>query len=205
MSKPKTIWRICILMEDGYVNFDPGYYLQDHTWSKIIMDAPVLERLRSVMEQTEFDVYLNLCEGYEEPDYSGLDIVRALEKLRLPFTGADSQFYAPSREEMQAVAERHEIGFARGVNIPDVGEAGVLTEGLSYPLMVKHPNSYGSTGMTRNSRVETLRSCADRSGGSAKTLEARVWRNSSMGGSSQLLLWITPMILLIPLYIRLLN
>jgi D-alanine-D-alanine ligase len=157
MSKPETGLRICILMEDGYVNFDPGYYLINYTWTAVIMESPVLERLRSVKEQNDFDVYLNLCEGYEEPDYSGLDVVLALEALNLPFTGADSTFYEPSREEMQVVAERHGIGFVRGVNVSDVGEVEALTEDLSYPLMVKHPNSYGSTGMTRKSRVETLK------------------------------------------------
>jgi D-alanine-D-alanine ligase len=157
MSKPETSLRICILMEDGYVNFDPGYYLNDYTWEKVIMESPVLERLRSVQEQSNFDVYLNLCEGYEEPYYSGLDVVRALEKLHLPFTGADSKFYTPSRDEMQSVAERHGIGFARGVNVPDVGKVEALVDGLRYPLIVKHPNSYGSVGMTRKSRVETLK------------------------------------------------
>jgi len=156
MLKPETSLRICILMEDGYVNFDPGYYLEDHTWTKITMDSPVLKRLRLLKEQNEFDIYLNLCEGYEEPYYSGLEVVRALEKLNLPFTGADSRFYEPSREDMQVAAERYGIRFARGVNVSNVGEVEVLTESLRYPLMVKHPNSYGSTGMTRKSRVESV-------------------------------------------------
>jgi hypothetical protein len=34
--------------------------------------------------------------------------------LNLPFTGADSRFYNPAREQMQAVAENQGIGFARG-------------------------------------------------------------------------------------------
>jgi len=157
MSKPVTGLRVCILMEDGYVNFDPGYYLTDHTWKKIVMDSPVSERLRSLKEQNEFDIYLNLCEGYEEPDYSGLEVVRALEELNLPFTGSDSRFYQPSREEMQTIADKHQIGFARGVNVSDVGEVEALVKELRYPLMVKHPNSYGSTGMTRKSRVESLK------------------------------------------------
>lgn len=148
--------RICILMEDGYVNFDPGYYMNGHEWTGVVMESPVLERLRALKRQNQFDVFLNLCEGYEEPDYSGLEVVRALEKLNLPFTGADSAFYTSSRERMQVVAEENAIGFVRGINVPDVAEVEALTEGLRYPLMVKHPNSYGSTGMTRKSRVETV-------------------------------------------------
>jgi len=83
--------------------------------------------------------------------------VLALEKLDLSFTGADSGFYDPTRDEMQAVAEKHGVGFVKGVNVADLGEVEALTDGLQYPLMVKHPNSYGSTGMTRKSRVENSR------------------------------------------------
>jgi len=143
-------------MEDGYANFDPGYYLHDHVWEQHIMSSPVSGALQSLKDKNVFDVYLNLCEGYEEPYYSGMDVVRALEKLDLPFTGAGSDFYEPTREEMQSAAEECGVGFVQGVNVPDVGGVEALVEGLQYPLMVKHPNSFGSTGMTRNSRVENI-------------------------------------------------
>ncbi|MBK9926769.1 MAG: hypothetical protein IPP66_15965 [Anaerolineales bacterium] len=156
MSKPEVRLRVCILMDDGYETFDPGYYMNGCTWTVVVMTSPVMERLRSLKEQNDFDVYLNLCEGEEPPDYSGLDVVKALEKLNLPFTGSDSKFYDPTRETMQAIAKKNQIGFVQGVNVPDVAEVEALTDGLQYPLMVKHPNSYGSTGMTRKSRVENV-------------------------------------------------
>jgi len=156
MFLPAKGLHVCILMEDGYVNFDPGYYLKDYTWEKFVMSSPVLDALRTLNEQNTFDVFLNLCEGYEAPYYSGKDVVLALEKLNLPFTGANSGFYEPTREEMQSAAEECGVGFVRGGNVAGVGEVEALTEGLRYPLMVKHPNSFGSTGMTRKSRVENL-------------------------------------------------
>lgn len=156
MFMPEKGPRICVLMEDGYPDFDPGYYLGDRVWEKFIMSSPVLETLRTLKEQNAFDVYLNLCEGYEKPHYSGLDVVRALEILNLPFTGSDSRFYEPTREDMQAAAEACGVGFVNGVNVSDVGAVETLTAALRYPLMVKHPNSYGSTGMTRKSRVENV-------------------------------------------------
>ena len=108
-----------------------------------------------LLSENHFDVYFNLCDGSEDgqEDYSGLDVVYALEELRLPFTGANSCFYDPSREEMQLIAEANGIRFARGVNIRDLDELNDL-ESLRYPLMVKHPHSFASTAMTRNSRVE---------------------------------------------------
>ena len=101
-------------------------------------------------------MYLNLCDGYEESYYTGFDVVKALEQLHLPFTGADSHFYDPSREQMQAFAETNGIGFVRGVNVMNINELDAVTNDLRYPLIVKHPRSYGSTGMTRNSRVENV-------------------------------------------------
>jgi D-alanine-D-alanine ligase len=98
-----------------------------------------------------------MCEGYDDWYYTGLDVVQALEELNLPFTGADSRFYSPTRDEMQSAANAKGVGFVRGVNVPGAGQVEELVDGLRYPLMVKHPDSYGSTGMTRKSRVENVR------------------------------------------------
>ena len=157
MSMPVKGLCVCILMEDGYANFDPGYYLKDHTWEQHSVSSPVLNALKILKEQNTFDVYLNLCEGYNAPYYSGMDVVLALEKLNLPFTGANSHFYEPTREEMQSAAGECGVGFVNGVNVSEVGEVEALTGMLRYPLIVKHPNSYGSKGMTRKSRVENLK------------------------------------------------
>ncbi len=174
MSLPAKGLRVCILMEDGYANFDPGYYLKEYTWEKFVMSSPVLDSLHNLKKQNAFDVFLNLCEGYEAPHYTGMDVVLAIEDLKLPFTGADSEFYEPTREEMQSAGEGCGAGFVRGVNVTDVGEAEALTERLRYPLMVKHPNSFGSTGMTRKYRVENL-----------QDLKRQVKRISSRFGSAR--------------------
>jgi D-alanine-D-alanine ligase len=116
--------------------------------------------LRELDARNEFDVYLNICEGYENDDdsewrYQGIDVIRALEELNLPFTGADASFFDPTREEMQAAADAHGVGFAKGHRVTNVEEAQRLVKNLRYPIMVKHPRSYGSTGMFRDSRVDT--------------------------------------------------
>ena len=72
------------------------------------------------MHAKDFDVYLNLCEGYEKDDdseweYQGIDVVRALEELNLPFTGADSSFFDPTREEMQAAAIAMGLGLQKDI------------------------------------------------------------------------------------------
>jgi D-alanine-D-alanine ligase len=152
--------RICILTDEVPEDFDPAPYLQGFDWEMVTVTDPVLEVLRELDARNEFDVYLNICEGYENDDdsewkYQGIDVVKALEELNLPFTGAGSSFFDPSREEMQAAADAHGVGFAKGYRVTSVGEAQQLVKNLRYPIMVKHPKSYGSTGMFRESRVDT--------------------------------------------------
>ena len=149
--------RICVLADMELKEFDPSQYLIDYSWEMFVPQPPVVDFLCTLDNEKKFDVYFNLCDGSDDDEekYCGLDIVRALEELNLPFTGADSRFYNPTREEMQAVADSVGVRFARGVNVTDVGELDALDGTLKYPLMVKHPNSYASTAMTRNSRVDT--------------------------------------------------
>lgn len=148
--------RVCILIEDGYNSFNAYYYLQDHSLTKVVMKTPVMETLQAVSADGGFDVYLNLCEGYSGGYYTGIDVVHALEDLNLPFTGADSHFYVPTRDEMRSTGDAVDVGFVRGKNVSSVGEVDAAIEELKFPLIVKHPNSYGSTGMTRNSRVTNI-------------------------------------------------
>jgi D-alanine-D-alanine ligase-like ATP-grasp enzyme len=153
--------RICVLSDEKISDFDPSPYLQGYDWEMVTMTAPVKEKIRALAETGKYDVFLNICEGYEledsdETSYLGIEVVHALEELRLPFTGADSNCFDPTREEMQAVADANGIGFAKGYHVKSVDEAEKLVGSLRYPIMVKHPKSYGSTGMTRDSRADTL-------------------------------------------------
>lgn len=155
--------RVCILSDEEIADFNPAPYIKDFEWQMVTLTAPVMEKIRSLAETREFDVFLNLCEGYEFEDleddelgYEAIDVVKALESLHLPFTGADSHCFDPSREEMQAVAEANKISFVKGYQVKSADEAENLVKNLRYPIMVKHPKSYGSTGMTKESRADTL-------------------------------------------------
>lgn len=155
--------RICILSDEEISDFDPAPYIKDFDWQLITLTAPVREKIRALAEKKEFDVFLNICEGYEFEDsedavngYHAIEVVNALEELNLPFTGADSNCFDPTREEMQAIAEANDINFVKGYHVKNVDEAEKLVINLRYPIMVKHPKSYGSTGMTKDSRADTL-------------------------------------------------
>jgi D-alanine-D-alanine ligase len=155
--------RVCILSDEESTDFNPAPYIKDYDWQMVTLTAPVMDKIRALAEAKEFDVFLNLCEGYEFEDeedkeigYTAVEVVRALEELNLPFTGAGSNCFDPTREEMQAVANANGISFVKGYHVESVEEAEKLVKNLRYPIMVKHHNSYGSTGMTRDSRADTL-------------------------------------------------
>lgn len=152
--------RVCVLSDEEIKDFDPSPFMKDYDWEMVTVTAPVMDTLQRLVRKNEFDIYLNVCEGYEDDDddelaYKGIEVVQGLESLNLPFTGADSRFFDPTREEMQAAADANGVGFAKGYRVKNVKEAERLAGNLHYPIMVKHPKSYGSTGMFRESRVDT--------------------------------------------------
>jgi D-alanine-D-alanine ligase-like ATP-grasp enzyme len=147
---------VCVLYDDEPYGFTPAEFLKKFDWEMVLLHRPVMERLRALALESRFDVYFNLCDGASDEDYPGLDVVEALEELNLPYTGADSKFYDPTREEMQAAADAHGVGFAKGYHVTENDDLKSLVKDLRFPLMVKHPKSYSSIGMTRDSRVENL-------------------------------------------------
>lgn len=155
--------RVCILSDEEISDFNPAPFMEGYEWEMVTMTAPVRERIRALADSGRYDIFLNLCEGYEFEDaededwgYHAIEVIQALEDLNLIFTGAESKCFDPTREEMQAVADANGIGFAKGYQVKSVEEARELVSTLRYPIMVKHPKSYGSTGMFRESRADTL-------------------------------------------------
>jgi len=153
--------KICVLSDEELSDFDVSSFLKGFDYEYITMKEPVRETLLALKARNEFDIFLNVCEGYEmgsdyEGGYEGIEVVKVLEELNLPFTGADSKLFDPTREEMQAAADANDVGFAKGYRVKSVEEAEQLVKNLRYPIMVKHPQSYGSTGMIKESRCNTL-------------------------------------------------
>lgn len=155
--------RVCVLSDEVITDFDPSSFLKDYEWEMVTLTAPVMDKIRALAESKKFDLFLNVCEGYEFEDleddelgYDAIEVVEALEKLKLPFTGAGSNCFDPTREEMQAIADANGIGFAKGYQVKTVEEAETLVKSLRFPIMVKHPKSYGSMGMIKESRAENI-------------------------------------------------
>lgn len=147
--------RICLLTDESLETYNPEKYFQIYDWDLVTLQPPLLEFMQDLSRREKYDVYLNLFEGFDEDENSNFKLVQTLEKLHLPFTGADSNFYNPTREQMQAVAEANGLSFAKGFNAKLIDDL-IQAKKLSFPLIVKHPNSYASLGLTPESKVNSF-------------------------------------------------
>jgi len=156
--------RVCVLnssyehssspFKDHDPYMDPRPYL-DAPADRCLVEKAIAGRQIQELAQRGFDVFVNLCDGSWDEDRAGIEVVHALERLGQAFTGSDSTGYDPSREEMKLAAYYAEVDTPRHVLARGENEAERALGELRFPMIVKHPNSYGSIGLTRASRVAT--------------------------------------------------
>jgi D-alanine-D-alanine ligase len=108
--------------------------------------------VRTLVERG-FDVFINLCDGARDEECAGVEVVQALERRGAAYTGADAGFYEPSREAMKLACRQHGVAAPRSTFGAELGAVVRAAEALRFPLIVKHPSSYASVGLTRDSRV----------------------------------------------------
>jgi D-alanine-D-alanine ligase len=134
---------------------DPRPFLPEATWHvETLHKKTCVDQVRQCASNG-FDLFFNLCDGAADQDIPGIEVVHALEELNVPFTGATSIFYEPSREQMKQACRREHIatpGYVFARTEEDVERAATT---LRFPLFVKHHSSYASVDLSRASRVRT--------------------------------------------------
>lgn len=146
--------KVCVLSDPEWGDpFDPSYYLQGYEWELHDLHRPYVMEELTALAQRGFDVFLNMCDGAADENRPGLDVVLALEALNLPYTGAASHYYEPTREQMKNVCQIYGILAPRGIALTDTKNLKAKIKQMRYPLIVKHPNSYGSVGLIKESCV----------------------------------------------------
>jgi D-alanine-D-alanine ligase len=150
--------RICILNDPLWgESFNPEIYLENHTCKKIhVYHNKSYEIIKKVSK--DFDVFLNFCDASIVEKRPGIDVVRALEKLKVPFTGAYSFCYEPSRNKMANYCREKNILMPRALVIADLKNlTQEATQHMKYPMIVKHGNSFGSIGLIKESKVDNFK------------------------------------------------
>ena len=136
---------------------DPRPFLPEADWHVATLEGKEasVHEVERLIASDRFDLFFNLCDGAADQDIPGIEVVQALEKAGVPFAGASSNFYEPTRVEMKEACAA--VGVATPAHVmasteEDVEEA---ARTLRFPLFVKHHSSYASVDISRRSRVRT--------------------------------------------------
>lgn len=155
--------RVCVLQPDysttgvDYKNYDPPRNLSpllpgadvDH----VFLNKLTTHKQLRALAKKQYDVFVNLCEGYPDWEVPGVDVIYALETLNLPFTGPPSRVYDLPKELMKYVA------YCEGVRTPayraitELSELESVWSSLRFPLFVKPAYAGDSLGVGRDSLV----------------------------------------------------
>ena len=117
--------RICVLddvydcpaweapLEDWRV--DPTPFLKAHNWSvEGLTKETAVSRLNQ-LSRKGIDLFFNLCAGAWDEESPGIEVVQALERLNLPFTGATSE--RKGRFEIAVVEKDDEVRLTRRLSV----------------------------------------------------------------------------------------
>ncbi len=134
---------------------DPRPFMPEADWHVAVLDKRTAVRTVRSLARERFDVFFNLCDGAPGEEYPGIEVVRALERLGVPFTGADAHFYEPTRAAMKRVCRQQGVATPAHVMARNEDDVERAAERLRFPLFVKHHTSYASIDLSRASRVVT--------------------------------------------------
>ena len=150
---------ICVLTsvpDENDPPYDPSPYMNGFKWKHYLMDPKNIEEQIASLLDEGIDVFVNLCDGTPDDPLSGLEMVQAMERTGVAFTGADSLFFDPTREEMKAAARRAGVPAPKAGFVKKIEDLERATRRLRYPILVKPLHGYSSMGIYRESRVETM-------------------------------------------------
>jgi len=158
--------KVCVLQPDySNANIDYQQYDPPRDLSKLIPEAIVdhvmLNKLTTYkqlkdLKKKNYDVFVNLCEGYLEWEVPSIDVIYSLELLNLPFTGPSSLLYDPPKELMKYVAYTEGVHSPAYALIEEEENLENQIQHLSYPLFVKPAKAGDSLGIDDKSLVNNF-------------------------------------------------
>src|SRR5580658_425569 len=118
---------------------DPQRYMPGFSCTNFeIHKRTAVQQILEIARQG-FDVFFNLCDGAWAEDRPGIEVVEAMERLNLAFTGAGSRFYEPSREAMKMACHGAGVKFPAFVTVTASNQtqaAERAAAALRYPMIV---------------------------------------------------------------------
>ena len=136
--------------------YDPTPHMNGFKWTHHPMHPKGVEKQIRELMNDGVDVFVNLVDGTADDPLSGIGLVQIMEKLGAAFTGADSKFFDPSRQEMKAYSRKANVPTPNWVMVDRVEDVARVSKRLRFPVLVKPPHGYASVGITRDSRCENV-------------------------------------------------
>ena len=158
--------KVCVLQPDysttgvDYKNYDPprnlSALLPDAEVDHVFLNKLTTYRQLKDLKKKNYDIFINLCEGYLEWEVPSIDVIHSLDLLDLPYTGPSAKLYDPTKELMKYVA------YCEGVKTPGYfiieqpGDIDKVRQFLSYPMFIKPAKAGDSLGIDDNSVLRNL-------------------------------------------------
>ena len=132
---------------------DPRPFLPEAAWDYVALEKATAVETVTDLVRRGYDVFFNLCDGAADEDRPGIEVVETLEQLNVPFTGATSEYYEPTRVRMKEACRAGNIATPAWVLASGPADVERAAETLRFPLIVKHHSSSASVSLSRASRV----------------------------------------------------
>ena len=156
--------KVCVLQPDySTTSVDYQYYDPPRQISHLMPEASFeyisLNKLTTYKQLLEcskknFDIYVNLCEGYLEWEVPSIDVIQTLDLLELPYTGPTVTLYDPPKTVMKYLAYCEGVVSPQYHEIRSVNDAKKIASTASYPLFVKPAKAGDSLGIDNGSLVK---------------------------------------------------
>jgi len=156
--------KVCVLQPDySTTDVDYKYYDPPRNLSSLlpgdIVDHVFLNKLTTYKKLKElrkknYDIFVNLCEGYLEWSVPSIDVIHSFEMLNLPYTGPTPLLYDPPKELMKYVAYTCGIKTPAYVLVTHIEQRSEVVSKLKFPLFIKPAKAGDSLGIDADSLVK---------------------------------------------------
>jgi D-alanine-D-alanine ligase-like ATP-grasp enzyme len=164
LASPSVNWekmKICVLQPDystssvDYKNYDPirnlSSLIPEASFDHVLLNKLTTYKQLKELKKKNYDIFVNLCEGYLEWEIPSIDVIYTLELLNLPFTGPSSTLYDPPKDLMKYVAYTEGVNSPAFALIEQEDDIETKCKHLKYPLFVKPHKAGDSLGIDEKS------------------------------------------------------
>ena len=168
LNRPESFakLKIAVLQPDYSTSgVDYQYYDPKRDLSVIMPEATIdhifLNKLSTYqqlkqLKEKNYDIYVNLCEGYLEWKVPSIDVITSLDLLELPYTGPSANLYDPTKAIMKYLAFCESVKTPAHAVIESYEEIDTLPGNLQFPLFVKPAKAGDSLGVDDASKANNL-------------------------------------------------